>query len=816
MIIIFFCSLLTVMPAEAENDHLLINELMQSNVDCIMDDLNDFPDSWVELYNPTDITVSLQDYRLGITPLADEAWHLPSHQIAPHGFALIYCDKVDEGFHAPFRLEFGKGGEIYLFHGVNIVDKLTDLTKQPAPNIAYGRVTDGSDIWGYQAVPTPGFANCEHTCEAILGEPVFSLPGIVKSNGGIISLTLSLPKDVPEETEIRYTIDGSEPTLTNGYLYDGQPLKISTTQIIRAKLFCEGWLSPRSTTHSYIFHSREMTLPVVSITMDERFLTDPRIGIYVSGAYNKGKPNYDYNWRRPANIELFESEGNESVLNQLSEIRVMGGASRKRPLKSLILYAHKRFGKKRFKYEFFPDQKPGLTDFKSVVLRNAGNDYDHLYMRDAVIQRSMAQNVDLDWQAWSPAIIYINGKYKGILNIRERSTEDNIYTNYEGLTDIDMVENWKELKTGDWNQYERLLEYVNAGNHTLEEYGEWIDWQEFINLMIMNLYFNNQDFPANNIVMWRPKSEDGRWRFVAKDTDFGLGIWNAPVYYNTIEWLYTPGYDKNRNSGNKPEATLLFRTMMENEDFRREFIDRASIYMGDFLNERGVCNLWESMYKKIEAELPFHLTMYNFSMNNYQNEMKDAFSWVEERTMWFYQQLGYFYQLGSPLYLTINKGLSMNQSISFTFNHVKLTSGSFDGCFFPNRKIILSADESLEGDTVTGWEVCKTINGNTTKEIVTGKTLTMTMPFCDLFSVNAIIGNSSGISETLNRRWSWKNSDGQIIVSGVDSGTHVSLYDMRGMVVAKTTASDQTVTMSGLPEGYYIMKVGDEVVKVKL
>lgn len=804
------------MPAEAENDHLLINELMQSNVDCIMDDLNDFPDSWVELYNPTDITVSLQDYRLGITPLADEAWHLPSHQIAPHGFALIYCDKVDEGFHAPFRLEFGKGGEIYLFHGVNIVDKLTDLTKQPAPNIAYGRVTDGSDIWGYQAVPTPGFANCEHTCEAILGEPVFSLPGIVKSNGGIISLTLSLPKDVPEETEIRYTIDGSEPTLTNGYLYDGQPLKISTTQIIRAKLFCEGWLSPRSTTHSYIFHSREMTLPVVSITMDERFLTDPRIGIYVSGAYNKGKPNYDYNWRRPANIELFESEGNESVLNQLSEIRVMGGASRKRPLKSLILYAHKRFGKKRFKYEFFPDQKPGLTDFKSVVLRNAGNDYDHLYMRDAVIQRSMAQNVDLDWQAWSPAIIYINGKYKGILNIRERSTEDNIYTNYEGLTDIDMVENWKELKTGDWNQYERLLEYVNAGNHTLEEYGEWIDWQEFINLMIMNLYFNNQDFPANNIVMWRPKSEDGRWRFVAKDTDFGLGIWNAPVYYNTIEWLYTPGYDKNRNSGNKPEATLLFRTMMENEDFRREFIDRASIYMGDFLNERGVCNLWESMYKKIEAELPFHLTMYNFSMNNYQNEMKDAFSWVEERTMWFYQQLGYFYQLGSPLYLTINKGLSMNQSISFTFNHVKLTSGSFDGCFFPNRKIILSADESLEGDTVTGWEVCKTINGNTTKEIVTGKTLTMTMPFCDLFSVNAIIGNSSGISETLNRRWSWKNSDGQIIVSGVDSGTHVSLYDMRGMVVAKTTASDQTVTMSGLPEGYYIMKVGDEVVKVKL
>jgi hypothetical protein len=69
-------------------------------------------------------------------------------------------------------------------------------------------------------------------------------------------------------------------------------------------------------------------------------------------------------------------------------------------------------------------------------------------MRDAVIQRTMGQNADLDWQAWRPAIVYINGVYNGIAqHIRERSNEDNIYTNYNGLEDIDMVENWTELKT---------------------------------------------------------------------------------------------------------------------------------------------------------------------------------------------------------------------------------------------------------------------------------------------------------------------------------------------------------------------------------
>src|SRR5574344_1892237 len=90
------------------------------------------------------------------------------------------------------------------------------------------------------------------------------------------------------------------------------------------------------------------------------------------------------------------------------------------------------------------------------MLRNAGNDFDYLYMRDAVIQRTMAQHTDLDWQAWRPAIIYINGTYKGILNIRERSNEDNIYTNYDGLEDIDMIENWSELKVGDDSNFKHF------------------------------------------------------------------------------------------------------------------------------------------------------------------------------------------------------------------------------------------------------------------------------------------------------------------------------------------------------------------------
>lgn len=123
-----------------------------------------------------------------------------------------------------------------------------------------------------------------------------------------------------------------------------------------------------------------------------------------------------------------------------------GGASRGSGLKSLAVYANKRFGEKRFYHEFFPDQTPGIDEFKSIEMRNAGNDFDYMYMRDAVIQQSMGLHADLDWQPSRPVILYINGEYKGIMNIRPRSNEDNIYSFYDGLEDIDMFENWNELK----------------------------------------------------------------------------------------------------------------------------------------------------------------------------------------------------------------------------------------------------------------------------------------------------------------------------------------------------------------------------------
>ena len=147
----FLLILTTFMCTGVSAQNLVINELMQSNVETIMDDIKEFPDSWVELYNPTDETVNLNDYKIGTKSKENKVWQLPDMTIEPKGYVIIYCDKEgkeDNRLHTDFRLESGKDGNLYLFKGGEIVDKLEKMAKMPAPDVAYGRKTDCADDWG--------------------------------------------------------------------------------------------------------------------------------------------------------------------------------------------------------------------------------------------------------------------------------------------------------------------------------------------------------------------------------------------------------------------------------------------------------------------------------------------------------------------------------------------------------------------------------------------------------------------------------------------------------------------------------------------
>ena len=752
---------------------LVINEIMQSNIECTMDDIKEFPDSWVELYNPTDAAINLKDYKISNKNKEKKAWKLPNMTVAAHGYVLVYCDKEgkeDNRLHADFRLESGKGCTVYLFTNQEVVDSLpANMKKMPAPDIAFGRKTDGADEWGYQLTATPGEANCGNICEAkhILGAPVFSEQGRVSSANSSVSLTLSLPEDAPEGAYIVYTTDGREPQPSDAAAEQPKTvsLNITKTTVVRAKVCCDGWLSPMSSAQSFIFHPRTMTIPIFSVQTNDKYLNDAAIGLFANNNSKEDKKLHD--WRRPVNIEFFPTEGENSAFNQLGETRIQGGQSRGNALKSMVFYANKRFDPdhKRFSYEFFPDQKPGITEFKSFSLRDGGNDFGDLYFRDLIIQRTMAKNVDLDWQAGHSAVLYINGEYMGMLNIRERSNEDNIYSNYDGLEDLDLIEIShekinnvdqfeEEFKEGDADFYNNFKAFYSEKGHSKAEYEQWIDVNEYLNVIAMNFFYGNIDFPGNNIVFWRPNDDatgdlPKRFRVIVKDTDFGLGLYGRQNSFNTIDLLYNPDNYPNDNWAFTTPATTLLKNMLEDADIRDLFIDKCCIFMGDFMNGKGTGATIDLIKEEAMEEFVAHRDKYNpgwgwwtDNRGDITNKFNDAKNWAEGRPIYFYQHIGNQWNLGTPRTLTINK--TKKSDIEITFNGIKLSDKVFDGKYFKDRTITLSATVTEGDKTVTGWKVTGAVN----KE-VQGSELTLQMPNGNI-AIEPIVGVGSGIEEIAN------------------------------------------------------------------
>ena len=781
---------------------LVINELMQSNVEYMMDDIKEFPDSWVELYNKGTEAVNLKDYKISNKNKPKKAWQLPDMTVEPNGFVVIFCDKEgkeDNRLHADFRLESGKDGNLYLFKDGddNPIDMLEGMAKMPAPDVAYGRKTDGGDEWGYQLTPSAGKPNTGDVCDAkhILGAPIFSEPGRVTSGKGAISLELSLPEGAPEGAFITYTTNGSEPTASDKKYT--QAISITKTTAIRAKVFCEGWLSPMSTAQSYIFHPRAMTVPIFSVQTNDKYLNDASLGLFANNNSKEDKKLHD--WRRPVNIEFFPSEDENSAFNQIAETRIQGGASRANALKSMVFYANKRFDPdhKRFSYEFFPDQKPGITEFKSFSLRDGGNDFGDMYFRDLIIQRTMASHVDLDWQAGHTAVLYINGEYMGMLNIRERSNEDNIYSNYDGLEDLDVVEIGhekinnndmfeEEFKEGTADFYEQFKAFYSEKGHSMEEYEQWIDVNEYLNVIAMNFFYGNIDFPGNNLVFWRPNDDavdcplPKRWRVIVKDTDFGLGLYGRRPDFNTIDLLYNPQNHQDSNWAFTEPATRLLKNMLEDPDILKLFINKCCLFMGDFMNGKGTGEIIDLIKDEAMEEFVAHRDKFNpgwgwWAVDNrsdIENKFAEAKRWAENRPNNFYRFIGDQWYLGKAIPVTINKGNS-DKVESVTVNDYKLSKGVFDGKLFPSTELYISSMASGD-NSIVGWRVIyNPSTDNEEIETFDGNDVTFILKDCKSATIEPIFEVGTGI---------------QTIKETASKADNAAIYDLLGNKVTTPKA----------------------------
>ena len=482
------------------------------------------------------------------------------------------------------------------------------------------------------------------------------------------SIELSLSVDHPDAI-IYYTTDGSEPDLnsqaysepfllesregdaneismipTNNispghpYREEWQPPagEIFKIHAIRARAFLPDGTSGQIYSASYVVDESgadRFSMPVFSIKTDPDNLFSDDIGIYVHG--NSSNGNFHQrgrDWERDVHIEFFEKDGSLAFA-QDAGVRIHGGTTRNRPRKSLRLYARSDYGITWFNYQLFPD-KP-IARHKRFLLRNSGNDWSESIFRDAYMQSLIVENMSLlDKQHTRAAIVFINGEYWGVHNIRDRYDHRYLQEHY-GLDNdrVTILENNAELDSGNPDGRDH---YLNLYNFVLnQDMGVQInfnyaanrmDMDNYIDYNIIQIYTRNTDWPGNNVRFWRyidgdpledlPYGQDGRWRWMLFDLDFGFGLDFDYVYnfgsgygdndafHNTLDFALEPS---GPNWPNPPWSTALFRNLMENDGFRETFINRFADHLNTTFKADRAVAVFDSLKAVYEPEIDEHI-----------------------------------------------------------------------------------------------------------------------------------------------------------------------------------------------------------------
>ncbi len=424
-------------------------------------------------------------------------------------------------------------------------------------------------------------------------------------------------------SEIRYTLDGSNPD-SSSPRYAG-PLHIDKTTVIKAVAMQGGSEVGQTQTQTY-FVNETSTLPVVSLITDPANLWDPKTGIYVPGipdedSTEKFIPNERQRgpeWHRAAYLEFFDPTGQRQFALE-GVIKIHGNATRRYPQKSLRFCAA---GGEYIKYKFFEDSP--VEEYKCILLRNGGNDWVDTMLRDGLVQ-SLVSETSLDIQHSQPALVYLNGEYWGIHNIRDAYNDYYFHTKYGldrgGIVIIFPERDYngypivEEGLPGDERPYVEMLQFVQ--DHDMADPANYayvetlMDVDNYIDYMVFNIHTSNGDWGDSNVRIWRynnatgdfrdaqlPYGVDGRWRWIVYDLDEAMT--ENDIAKNTLDRAI------HAEEVELDWTTILFRNLLKNSEFRSKFIDRYIYHYNYTFTPERVIDRIDAFQARLRPEIERH------------------------------------------------------------------------------------------------------------------------------------------------------------------------------------------------------------------
>ena len=596
---------LTLFPSLLNAQNLLINEVMALNTKTLADEDGDYPD-WLEIHNTTTSSINLKGYGLSDDSLNVYRWVFSDLIIPANEYLIIYASGKNRNvasfpLHTNFKLK-SSGTAIILTDSLgNKVDEI--VTNSLNADVSFGRDPNNTSVWKYFLTPTPGWKNGNNGFLYVAQNPQFTIQGGFYS--GSVALNLSTSSS---QATIYYTTNGSEPT-TNSTIYTST-ININSTTVIRVRTFGTDLLPSEIITKTYIINNSS-TLPIVSLSTDPKNLWDNNTGIFVMGDSAESTPpfhgaNFWKDWEKPVHIELYEPNGIKGFSIDAG-MKIFGGWSREYAQKSLKIIARNQYGIDNIPYQIFPNR--GTNSYKSIVLRNSGQDWKSTMLRDGFIQ-SLVKGLGLGTQEYRPAVVYINGVYWGIQNIRERLNEDFLADHYNvNPKNVDLLKLEWEVIEGSNTDYIAMQNFISNNDLSMQANYDSVkslmNVNNYLSYMAAEIYLDNTDWPGSNVEYWKSKDPGSKWRWLLYDTDFGFGLYDGEDgSNNTLEMATAvngPSWP------NPPWSTFLFINLLMNNEFKNDFINRFADFANSRFRADSVNSRLTEFVNRIKQEMPNHL-----------------------------------------------------------------------------------------------------------------------------------------------------------------------------------------------------------------
>ncbi len=705
---------------------VVVNEICVSNRNGLQDNYNNQED-WIEIHNPTPAVVDLTGWWLGNRPGNPLKWQFPAGANVPaNGYLIVFCSKRDEGgagFHTNFQLNQTDGDQIALSNAAGVlVDEFT-FTPGERTKLEHsrGRTTDGATTWSLFTTPTPGAANAGAATN-YLPKPTMAPAG--GFYGGAQTVTLTSPAG----NTIRYTVDGSEPTAASP-IY-AAPIPVNATTVVRAACFGGAGSQPSfEEFHTYFindFHS----IAVISIgggelndlfggtqiepwgTM-EYFGADGLLKDKAMGEYNEhGQDSWAYPQRGVDYITRDETGYNDALHHQIFRTR------------------------SRDKYQ------------RLIIKAAAGDNYtagpgQPAHIRDAyVMALSQIGDLEVDERSYEPCILYVNGQYWGVYDVREK-VDDHDFTRItydQDKYDIQMIKTWGGTWNeyggaqagADWNALRNYIETNDMGDPAAFEYVDsQYNWKSLIDYFCLNSYTVCADWLNWNTAWWRgrdPAGDKKKWRYLLWDMDatFGhytnfTGIPDQSVNADPCD------ADELDNPGGQGHTVILNKLMDENEMVRNYYVNRYA----DLGNTLFSCDVMlpflDSLIGNIAPEMPRQIQRWGGSMAEWEANVQVLRDFIEERCVTIQEGMVDCYDLEGPFDVVFNVDPPLSGTIRI--NSITPEEYPFSGIYYGNIQTELAAipNDDVEGEWIfSHWEVFSTnvILPTTTDSLVTVDILT--------------------------------------------------------------------------------------------